>query len=242
MSTTQIEEYDNSLVLEFINRNRKILNGKLVSEIYFKDIKKELERPDYFREKDLINISILNKDIENLNRLLKKEYKGQILEIEKEFKSLIKEIITNPEIIKDLKKFGLIELGLGLIDKSGNCPLCETKWAKGELKEYLNKKLSAIEKIKKYEKDLNIQSNKLISQITTTIDSIENICAIAESLNLKAVLEILNKWLKDLEILLEELNLPLEKSSRRLLIIWVADLSHHRTCRSAYGGSIELMH
>ena len=29
-----------------------------------------------------------------------------------------------------------------------------------------------------------------------------------------------------------------EKSSRRLSIIWTAVLSHHRTCRSAYGGSV----
>ena len=28
------------------------------------------------------------------------------------------------------------------------------------------------------------------------------------------------------------------KSSRRLSIIWTAVLSHHRTCRSAYGGSV----
>ena len=34
----------------------------------------------------------------------------------------------------------------------------------------------------------------------------------------------------------------IEQSSRRLLIIWVAVLSHHRTYRSVYGGSIELMH
>ena len=29
-----------------------------------------------------------------------------------------------------------------------------------------------------------------------------------------------------------------KESSRRLSIIWTAVLSHHRTCRSAYGGSV----
>ena len=31
---------------------------------------------------------------------------------------------------------------------------------------------------------------------------------------------------------------PIDQSSRRLSIIWTAVLSHHRTCRSAYGGSV----
>ncbi|KKL53464.1 hypothetical protein LCGC14_2275210, partial [marine sediment metagenome] len=62
---------------------------------------------------------------------------------------LINNIKQEPELIKDLDRLKLTELGLGLLDEAGNCPLCNAVWDKGELEDKFKQRIELSKQTKK---------------------------------------------------------------------------------------------
>ena len=112
------------------------------------------------KEEDKINL--IEKDIQNLFNVISDQNQQRIAALDEELRQLIKDIRQEPELIKDLDRLKLTELGLRLLDETGNCPLCNAVWDKGELEDKFKHRIELSKQTKKIMNDVEEISNKLI--------------------------------------------------------------------------------
>ncbi|MDP2844620.1 MAG: ATP-binding protein, partial [Candidatus Methanoperedens sp.] len=143
-ATIQDKGFQESKVLEFINKARKILGGKEISSILSKELKIGLTPTSTILKENAVNVTLFERDIQNLQKTTVEEYQTDIKVKDEQLREVITTIRSDPELLKSFNRHRLIELGISMIDDTGNCPLCDTSWPEEKLQEYLEKKMSNI--------------------------------------------------------------------------------------------------
>lgn len=180
LETVNIEILDEQMILDFININRKILGGNPISILSKMDIKIDLSPPMIKSEHIFQDPKFVLKNVEKLIDNFGIENQNKIRDIEYELNRLIEKIRKRSIDIRDLKRLELIKIGLELIEPIGDCPLCNTSWEKGTLRNYLTKKLSEIKEFN----DFLTQSNNLTQELKRFVNKIlESVQFIIENKN-----------------------------------------------------------
>ena len=211
LATLQIDKYNVGTIIGEVNKCRTILGGDPITELFSSNIKKDLFPLKVDKEQIMVNVAILERYIQSLNKIFFEENQKIIKEADSKLRGLITQIISNEKLLKTLNRRKLIELGLELIDETGDCPLCDTSWPQGKLSEYLNKKLSTAQIAEKYQNDINEYVNLIDNAVSSAIANIDNIIEIAQIIKLDEEVRQLQKWLKDLNFYETALIDPLEK-------------------------------
>ena len=211
VTTLQIGNYGIESVIAEVNKYRTILVGDSITELFSNNIKKDLFPPKADKDQIMVNVALLERFIQSLNEIFFDKNQKVIKEANSKLCELITQIISDERLLKTLNRRKLVELGLELIDETGDCPLCDTSWPQGKLSDYLDKKLSTAQIAEKYQDDINEYVNLIDNAVNSAIANIDNIIEIAQSIKLDEEVRQLQKWLKDLNLYETALKDPLEK-------------------------------
>lgn len=211
-STVQATTYHVDRVLQVVNQNRAILGGQPISDLRSIELKKGLKPPTITPGDRLVNVTLLERDVASLHKIMLEQSQAKIAESDKQLRVLLDSIRSDPELLRALAKQQLIELGITLLDETGYCPLCDTPWPPGNLREYLEKRLSAAQTAAQHQKLISELASSIAESVNATIASIQPVIAAAYTVTgLQSEIALLQSWISDLQNLAVALSSPVEK-------------------------------
>jgi len=210
-ATAQIDRFDQDVVLGVINRHWAVLGALPVTQLRTENIKAGISLPTAKTGKQSLNVSLLEKDIHNLMRVVTEEEQKELGDIHKNLCAILQYVRTEPDLLRALSQRELVTLGLQLLDDSGRCPLCDHTWPSKELQEHLEQKLLKAQRADKYQQDINALVKDIAGRISLTIASLQKVIAASEIVRLGNVTPVLQSWEKDLQFLHTALNNPIEE-------------------------------
>jgi recombinational DNA repair ATPase RecF len=211
ISTIQDSKYSADLVLQFVNKQRAILNGGAIENLKSKNLKEGIVAPKLVSGTNQ-NISLIEQNVENI---LKIETKSEPLSTANQLlNSTIKKVTENPELLIVFRRKELIELGIETLEAEdiNNCPLCDKFWEDSLLLEHLNQKLATIEEAGTFNSTIEQQANIISNEakfILTNLSRLINVIGLIQEL--KSHEKVLNSWRAHLEELLKSLETPITK-------------------------------
>lgn len=198
-------------VLQVVNENRAILGAKPIFELNSKELKKNIEALTLISKEIVINTALLKQDIDSLIEVKTEPYRKKISDIDKELRSTISVIKSDPKLLKGLKRLRLISLGIEMIEEDGACPLCDIPWPPDKLREYLEERLSDAKTALQHQNNINKLSEFLTNEISSTLAKIKTVIDAAVTVGLKEEISILQPWFDNLRKLLDMLGDPIDK-------------------------------
>lgn len=196
-STLQREAFQEDDVLRIANQDRQILGGHPISVLRSTDLKKGLRPPSAVPSDQAVNITLLQRDIQNLRNVTSPEGESEIATTDAALREVIETVRSEPELLRALQRLELTKLGIELIDETGSCPLCDTSWPPGRLREYLEQRLSTAERATQYQDRITSMSSGIGRAVNNAIGSMEQVVEAAERLGLTDELGLLRPWLAD---------------------------------------------
>jgi hypothetical protein len=210
-ATVQKNFFDSEAVLKVVNQNRGVLGGGLISSINSSDLKSGLQPPTVVSENKSLNITLFERDVDNIRNLMLPQSRDSIGECDRQLRSLITVIQGDSMMLRALSLQHLTEAGLALIDDTGSCPLCDTAWPAGKLCEHLEKRLSTAQIAKQHRERIMSLSGEIARSVNTVIASLRNIVKTCQGAGVGRDLPILQSWLGELEELAQVLSNAVEK-------------------------------
>jgi len=198
-STTQMDSFDNNVVLQIVNSNREILQAEPIKKLRSVDLRAGVKPVPDVSDDHRVNVTIAKRDINNFREGISQEQKALLLKQETELRSLLTEIKADPDMLVALKGQTLIRQGLGLIDESGRCPLCEKSWPKGELKIFLERRLSNAERAGKYHHRINQIVEDITRIVNRTMTSGQSILNNLKTAKLEEEIPLMELWVENLK-------------------------------------------
>lgn len=210
-ATVQEESYREDSVMQLVNKSRTALKGQPISLLHSRKLKIGITPPTVVSSGQAVNVTLLEKDIENLCNVTLAENRGKIAKGDEQLRNLITTIRSDPHVLRELSRLELTKLGMTLIDDTGACPLCDTPWPPGKLCEYLKQRLSTAQVAVQYRERVMKLSDAIAGSVNSTIASLEKVFETAEMLGLKEEFSLLKSWLSDLQAFSRALTAPIKK-------------------------------
>ena len=199
IATAQIQTFSEDMVLQFVNQNRTLLGGKPLLKLIPDNVKTGLTAPTLISTGEGHNITLLERDIQNLRNVMSQQNKEQIAKADAELRELITGIKSDPQLLRALTSINLTKLGLTLIDSTGSCPLCDTAWPAGKLQKYLEERFAAAQDALEKQKQISGLSQIIANNVNSILASLNKIISLTKDLSLEKELSILESWSIDLE-------------------------------------------
>jgi energy-coupling factor transporter ATP-binding protein EcfA2 len=210
--TLGLASFDVAIVVSAANTQRAVLGAPGIPTLESKRLKQGVTLPKGAAAEQSVNIALLERDFENVIRLLTPEAIAERLVVAQQFVSTILALKADPQSLKDLSKLQLMELGLGLIDYSGACPLCETQWPRGELKKALELRIGTTRQSARVSADIKRLSARLRDDLALAVTSLPKLLAALSTANLGRLLPLLSEWTRRLEALQSILSDPIARN------------------------------
>lgn len=210
-ATLQLKSFDAKAALQEVNRLRALLGGQPVDNFAPSALKDGLPEPLKETHGKRVNRGLYERYTANLQAIFAPKKHAQIAASDRQLREHLSEIRRDQKLLEALHKYQLIELGLGLLDKSGSCPLCETPWAPGTLKTHLEKRLADAQAAAKLQQKITNLSAALSEAANTALASLQSVAGTARQVALpEEDLAALQTWAANLQQLTEALSSPLE--------------------------------
>lgn len=210
-ATVQIPKFDIVDVLRAVNESRSILSGKPIEKLCSSELKKGIKLQSTHASEKRVNITLFERDIENLRNALSNVHKQEVKKNDAALRRLIDEIRADPAHLRAYSQIQLIELGRELIDESGNCPLCETEWSPGELSEHLDQRLSVAQNVSRQRAQIHQLSGTITKTLSTVLSCLQAIIKTLQAADEKGPLGTVQAWADNLKVLGGLLAEPVEK-------------------------------
>lgn len=159
LSITGETRYLDSEVLKFINDQRIKLGGKKIDSLISNKIQEGIDGVKV--NPSSINHSLLSERITNIKSTEIDKISSNLSEADSTLKSIVTKIKEDELASWNAKRYNFTKEGIKLIRETGECPLCDQEWPKGELKNYLQERV---------ESELTRQT-ELTENSTTIIDN-----------------------------------------------------------------------
>ncbi|MCX6827734.1 MAG: AAA family ATPase [candidate division Zixibacteria bacterium] len=212
-ATTLLKTYESTAVLNFANDNRVLLKGATLSDLHSTTLKVGITAPPAPSTSISYNVAILEKDIQGLKDQMSGERQEEAVGLVQNLTAKVAGICSDPEALRALSCLNLVELGIGLIDDSDSCPLCETMWPPGELRALLQRRLIAAQSTKEQKEQIMELASKLTTLLNTAILGVESIVRVGKLLALDVDVSALEVRLSTLKGLSQIIAEPIEKSN-----------------------------
>jgi energy-coupling factor transporter ATP-binding protein EcfA2 len=210
-ATMQATTFNKDIVLQFVNQNRAVLGGQSISTLHSADLKTGLTSPTMVGGDKAVNITLFERDIQNLRNVTLEENQTEIAESDKRLRELVITIRSDPQLLHALSRLKLTNLGITLIDETGSCPLCDTAWPPGKLREYLEQKISAAQVATQHQEGITKTSATIARSVSSTVASVQKVISVAQLVGLNREVSLLQSWLDDLQGLSTALSAAVEK-------------------------------
>ena len=223
-SNIGITNYDEEKILDFVNINRNVLDGNPLQDLKSNSIKEGIEAqalsPDI-----TVNIQLLKIDLKKVHEINSDKNKESLSNIDLELRELKAKISSDHRMEDALDHLKLTRLGLDLLGPESSCPLCDTPWETGNLKEHLKHKIEIFKESAQNLDRLNELTDELILEVNHTLASLNEIIKSAEILELEKNVRALKSWTNELDILLsvlEDENYPDPRFSEEMVEVLFA--------------------
>lgn len=230
-TTIQAKSFSEDALILAINKSREVLGGAPIEVANSSTIKQDLVAPAKAGAADGINLNLLERDLDTLASATEQRSVGQGELLDRELRQLILQITSDAELLTSLQRRELTEKGLLLLDESGSCPLCETPWPEGELRELLEQRLKIAETAYAYQKRISDSTATMVARVDTLLASIEQVSRASKRLKLTRHDEMLAEWAGRLRTLKQALSQPLDRYLEFASTHDVASLLAPEDCR-----------
>ncbi|MCD4782246.1 MAG: AAA family ATPase [Candidatus Eremiobacteraeota bacterium] len=210
-ATIQEKTFSEDIVLKFVNRNRAILGGQAILTLCSTELKIGIKPLTVFSSGKPINVTLFEEDIKKLRNVISEQNQAEIAKNDSQLRDLIATVRSNPRMLRALSRFQLTNLGIKLIDETGNCPLCDTLWPPGELCEHLKQKISRARVVKQQKDSITQMSATIEECVNSTIANLQKVTNAAKIVDLNDEVLMLQSWLRDLRELSSALSATIEK-------------------------------
>jgi len=197
-------------ILNYINVNRTVLGGKSIAKIDIALLKKNIRQPTGQSIKG-INLEDLDGSVKLLKATLLSEDKELIEQEENSLREAIKEIKSDPHLLKLYSRLALAEQGIKLIDENGECPLCDTPWKPRELSLYLSSKILKGQEYAEKSKVVQGLSAKLLKRFEEVERNINSILSAQNKLDAEEGKATLELWVQRIAEIKDSLHFPIDK-------------------------------
>ena len=187
-----INDFSEDLLLEFINKNRRILEGNDIENLNPELVKYGLIPP--IKSENFINVNLVKRNIKFLQDQFSTEKIDERLKIAKRLIKLQEKISSNPEISDATNYLRLNQLGLNLIDDSGSCPLCRTSWDREKLEEQINNQINSLNVVKADHQTMEELIGEIISTFTILNVVLDELIPATNNLDLEKTDHKLESW------------------------------------------------
>lgn len=210
-ATIHEHSYIPEKVLEVVNRNRAIIGASPITNLHSTQLKANTKLPAASLKDRPINVTLLESDIENIQKILSDDSQYEISENNDKLRSFIKKVKADPSLAKAYSQKQLISIGLTLIDETGNCPLCDTPWENGELHNHLERKLSSAKTADQLYNDIIASSGIINKHLSAIQANLAKVTAAAELMGLSEEIESFKKWKIRLQVFSDAIVSPIDK-------------------------------
>lgn len=210
-ATLSLPIFNVEIAVQKVNQYRAVFGKPPIHELGSQIIKKDLQLPPAVSGSQAINITVVQNDIENLRQVMDEKHQSEIADSDTILRKLLSDIQDDPKLLRNLSLYQLISLGIGLIDETGACPLCETAWPTGDLCNLLESRLSMANQAQRMTAEVEKLTASISAPIASSLESLGKVIAVVRQMEQKDQLDILEKWQKNLQDLLEIMSSPLGK-------------------------------
>jgi len=141
-----LDEFSEVLVLGGINKLRALLKGSALERLDRSGLKTGLRRPQDVTKGGSVNPRILESTIKSVTDRAENEIKS-VCSNDVDLRVQITKAKQDEAALKSHERLKLLELGIDLIDDSGECPLCGYEWETAELRDTIGSRISQAKQI-----------------------------------------------------------------------------------------------
>jgi hypothetical protein len=197
-ATVQHTVFQPDVVLRVVNQNRSVLGGQPISSLLSTDLKMGLTPPTVVSPVESLNVTLIERDLANLLNATGDEEQAAVATHDRELRASIAATRSDPELLRALSMEQLTRLGMALIDDTGRCPLCDTPWPPGKLRERLEQRLSTARLAAQQRTRIDELSSTIANSVNGSIASAEKAVSAARLAALQDALVWLEPWLANL--------------------------------------------
>ncbi|MFC1912690.1 AAA family ATPase [Chloroflexota bacterium] len=194
--------------LEYINTIRKVLKAPAITDLESTKVKSDVIPPTLLPIEQAINTIQLKLDIDTINAFLSDDNIGKLEKVDADLRGYVQSIKDSPQLLKSLKRLNIVNLGLELLEEDGVCPLCDTKWPPGQLRQHLEKHVLEAQMAGKYQASISALSGPQSISLSNIIAKVNNLIAVIEVIGLTKEKESLQLWVKGIEEIIKSLVNP----------------------------------
>jgi len=208
-STIGKDEYNRDLLLDFVNLRRQELGGTSIEQATSQNLKSGVQTPPGAgtASKTLRGqATVLPSDFDMLRRAKQLESQRHLAEVDRELRSLLTEVRSDPEALSAVSRLELARRGLPLVDDSGECPLCGAPWPAGELRRHLEEKIQRAEALRTHLDSLDGLVRKFADPVAQTAAALGRIVGAAEAQGRDEDVAVLVAWGRGLRAMSEQLS------------------------------------
>ena len=156
-------------------------------------------------------MTLIERDLTNLVNAAAEERQASVAVDDQQLRASIAAIRSDAELLRAVSREQLTRLGMALIDDTGGCPLCDTLWPPGKLREYLEQRLSTAQVAAQQQARIGELSAVIANFVNATIASAEKVVSAARLADLQDAVVWLESWLASLRDLAAALAAPVER-------------------------------
>ena len=194
-----LEEFSEPNALKAINELRLLLGGEALTELRSSLLKSGIIRPTSSTNAAVVNAqsidnyteSLISRQLDEVNRITK---------IDEELRHLLNHVRLDSTALKSHTKTRLLNLGVEMLDDSGECPLCGHLWNARELKDKIEGNLTSARAIAPVLEEIRTKSQLIRGEIASVLLALESIESGAEKLGLSSERDVLSDWRKRLKV------------------------------------------
>jgi len=191
-----IEDFSDTEVLKKVNENRSVLDGNPLDRLEPNFLHNSVNPVPDSKIKT-VNPETLKRTIRQAERIIA-EKATDIYEKDKELKHVLQNLKADKMLEKDLSNKRLIDLGISLIDETGECPLCLKLWKPQELKAFLQQRQSRAGEATEIETKIKYLSSEIDKNISTLYECLRRIQSSCEQLGEKEIVKTLEPWTRSM--------------------------------------------
>ena len=209
-TTVESASFDANVVLAAVNRARRRLGGQDIELLQSDQLKRDIIGPGGRAIQALpMNLDLLEVDVQSLVNVKRPAVQMSIAALDSELRQLLEDIRSDPERMRALELQQLVESGMQLIDETGRCPLCDTSWPPGKLREHLEEKHSLAKAAKETKDRIAHLASLITERANTAADLIKRVEEAARTVAGAEDAAWLRTWLGELQRLVGSLRDPL---------------------------------
>ncbi len=204
-----VSAFNTDGVLSKVNELRRTLGAEAIEILSVDTIKTGIAAHKSVTQATTVDASLLQKDIETLNRIVA-ESSPTVSVVDQELRKILQELRTDTPAFRNVQKFQLLKLGVSMIAEDGSCPFCGKSWEPGKLKGHIESHIRQAEEINKKREKLTNSARKISKTAESLEICIVQMIASANQLGLHDESRNLEDWTKSLAKLRRSLDDPLQ--------------------------------